>query len=42
MDDAISEVDRLARQLQAEGPDEFPFGYYQHLAAKQLEGDDDD
>jgi len=28
--------DELAYQLQTEGPDEFPFGYYLHLAREQL------
>ena len=34
LDDAHTET--RARQLQAEGPDEFPFGYYQALAELQL------
>lgn len=32
-----SNVHELARQLQAEGPDEFPFGYYFYLAQLQIE-----
>ncbi len=29
---ARRERDALARELQAAGPDEYPWGYYQHLA----------
>lgn len=30
------DVNYRARKLQAEGPDEYPFGYYQWLAYQEL------
>ena len=36
--DQLEARDALARQLQASGPDEFPAGYYQHLADIQVFG----
>lgn len=30
------EIERVTRELQAEGPDEFPEGYYRHLALQKL------
>lgn len=31
------EVERLALKLQARGPDEYPYGYYLHLAQHKLD-----
>lgn len=31
------DVLQLAYQLQAQGPDEYPFGYYVDLARKQID-----
>lgn len=36
MNDMIGRIRSLARQLEAEGPDEFPFGYYLHLATRRV------
>lgn len=36
----MTEEDRLTYALQAEGPDEFPEGYYRYLARQQLGGDE--
>lgn len=30
-------IEKLALELQALGPDEFPFGYYLYLARKELD-----
>jgi hypothetical protein len=32
----VNEEDRLTYALQASGPDEFPEGYYRHLAKQML------
>lgn len=37
-----SAEDALTRELQAAGPDEFPEGYYRHLARERLAGRDTD
>ena len=40
-----SRVEKLALELQARGPDEFPFGYYVYLAEEKLgmlKDEDDD
>jgi hypothetical protein len=31
------EIEKLALQYQAQGPDEFPFGYFKYLAKRKLE-----
>ena len=36
------QIEKLALKLQAQGPDMFPFGYYRHLAERELNGDDDE
>ena len=37
----MTEVEELALQLQSQGPDEYPFGYYMFLARKRLNLDND-
>jgi hypothetical protein len=32
-----ADVEKRALQLQAQGPDEFPYGYYLYLARLELE-----
>lgn len=38
LDDTLTEqVEKRALELQAKGPDEFPFGYYVYLAEQELD-----